>query len=235
MQRMPNIHPGISLPALAFVAISMLMPGSVFAGPDCTAHPNHRSCTGGGGDEGGVIRTITQVGDNIYGDRIFSDGGGSYIHQVDMVSQGIGSPGNYFLKLTKGNQPAIRSMFLDFSDCVLGPCDPPSTNYPEEFTINFFTSDVNLRDLESTSESLAVNMSLKIEGNDGLWQLFFDPSDARCSHSTTILAIPRQVAEAWIFVADENHYACLAKIGNGGEFIFSGKYRMPFLLRVTRK
>lgn len=235
MQRMPNTCPGFSLPALACVAVLIGMPGSVLAGPDCTTHPNHRSCSGGaGGDEGGVIRTVTQVADNIYGDRIFSDGGGSYIHQEDMVSQGIGSSGNFFLKLTKGNQSPIRSMFLDFSDCVLGPCDAPSTNFPEEFTINFFTSDVNFRDLESTSESLAVNMSLKIEGSDGLWQLFFDPSDARCSQSTTIFAIPR-TTDAWIILADENHYACLAKIGNGGEFIFSGKYRMPFLLRITRK
>ena len=42
-----------------------------------------------------------------------------YIHKVDKVSTGIGNnAGNFFLKLTKGNQLAIRTLFFDFSDCA---------------------------------------------------------------------------------------------------------------------
>ena len=234
---------GATLPGCFVLALSLGMltlPGSSLANPpDGAGNHNH----GGGGGGGTIPVTVTFrdfPGDDVdpVPDRLMSDDLGDYIHKVDKVSTGIGNNGgNFFLKLTKGNQPAIRTLFFDFNDCASpGECFPP---FADGFSIagtNIFTSGsgINLREMfvGQVRDDLSLILALNLNSEDlGLWQLFFDPSDARCSGSTYI-TVRRIDTDTWGIEAGPDDVACLMEQSGGGEHIFSGLYHMPFKITV---
>ena len=161
-----------------------------------------------------------------------------YIHKVDKVSAGIGNnAGNFFMKLTKGNQPAIRTLFLDFSDCVEGPCSPPFLQGFSVGPTNFFTSGINLSEMfvDEVRDDLSLRVALDLTSvGGGVWSLFFDPLDDRCPGSTNI-TVRRIAADTWEIEAGTDDVACLVEVVGGGEFLFSGRYHMPFKITVKRK
>lgn len=65
---------------------------------------------------------------DLSGDRIRSDGKGSYIHGVDRVTAVIHDSGQ--LELDTGHTSTRRSLALDYGDIVLG-CGDPGTQVPD--------------------------------------------------------------------------------------------------------
>ncbi len=160
-----------------------------------------------------------------------------YIAKVEKVTTGISTRGNFFMKLTKGNQPAIRTLFLDFSDCASVPaeCTAP---FIDGFTIaNVFTSGINLR--EMVIDEVRGDLRLRVAFNLGsvglgLWNLLFDPFNADCPGSSTI-TVTRTGADTWVIEAGPSDVACLGELAGGGDLIFSGRYHMPFKILVQKK
>ncbi len=155
---------GATLPGcfvLALVWGMLALPGSILADPP-DGNGNHNHGGGGGGNGGTIPVTVTFrdfQGDDVdpVPDRLMSDChdcsatcdcSSPYIHGGDKVRTGIG--GNFFMKLTKGNQPAIRTLFLDFSDCASGPCNPPFLQGSTVGPANVFItsgSGINMREM----------------------------------------------------------------------------------------
>jgi len=233
----------------------LALPGSVLANPpDENGDHNHGGGGGGGGDGGGTI-PVTVTFRNFEGDvldpvpdRLMSDCHdcpttcdclSPYIHKVDKVSTGIGSNGgNFFLKLTKGNQPAIRTLFYDFTDCIEGPCEPPFQNGFSVRGANMFTSGsgINLREMfvGEVRDDLSLRVTINLDSvGGGLWLLFFDPSSPNGSGSTYI-TVARIDTDTWEIEAGIDDVATLAKQASAGELIFSGRYRMPFKITVQK-
>jgi len=217
---------------------------------------------GGGGDEGGSTLPVMvtfrdcNVGgmdgdvlpeecepddpDGFLPDRIQSDGFDAYIDRVDKVSTGIGSPNSFFMKLTKGNQKAIRTLFLDFSDCVSGEeCNPPDP--PQVVSVGpafVFAGGVNLRAMALGDSGARWNLRLRVELNlfsegQGLLSLFFDPGNMDCQNSTTI-KVRRTALDTWVIEAGQDDVACLTGFDGSGD-IPLGRYHMPFLMEVQTK
>ena len=228
---------------------TLALSGSALANPpDGNGNHNH----GGGG---GTI-PVTVTFEDLLGDGLTSDCGTGdcpYIHKVDKVSTGIGTSGNFFMKLTKGNQPAIRTLFLDFSDCVSPPdqCEQPLLcPFPDQcdqlvegqgFTVgaaNVFTSGINLREMkvdETDVLSLMVSFDLTSVGA-GVWNLIFDPLNADCPDSSNIAVTKTgDNPDTWMIEARENDVACLAGLLEPGDGFPRGLYHMPFKLTVQKK
>ena len=158
-----------------------------------------RDCTGGEYGDGLPLEKCEPDGNGGYlPDRILSDGFGAYIDRMDKVSTGIGSPNSFFMKLTKGNQPAIRKLILDFRDCAIGEeCNPPDP-HPEGGQqvvsvgpANVFAGGVNLRAMAETPLGDSGALRLRVELNlfsieQGLLSLFFDPGNMDCPSGPTI-------------------------------------------------
>ena len=204
--------------------------------PDC----NCGSDDGDGGGGGGTI-PVTVTFEDLLGDGLTSDCGTGdcpYVDSVEKVGAGISTRGNFRMSLTKGNQPAIRTLFLDFSDCMEGPCEPPFLQGSTVGPVSMFTSGsgINLREMlvgEVRDDlTLGVGFNLtSVEGGD--WRLFFNPSKTDCQGSSTI-TITRIDTDTWEIEAGVNDVACLAKQAGGGVLEFSGLYHMPFKITVQK-
>lgn len=233
---------------LALVCAMLVLPGSVLANPP-DENGNH-SHGGGGGGTIPVTATFRDFqGDNLepVPDRMMSDFHdcpttgdclSPYIDGVDKVGAGISTRGNFRMTLTKGNQSPIRTIFFDFSDCIEGPCEPSFTFGFSTGQTNMFTSGsgIDLKEMfvGEVRDDLTLGMALDLTSVDlGVWELFFDPSNARCSGSNYI-SVTRVDADTWEIEAGIDDVVCLAKLGGGGEFIFSGLYRMPFKIIVQK-
>ncbi len=232
---------GATLPGcvlLALVWTMLALSGNSLANPpDGDGNHNH-------GSGGTIPMTVTFrdfPGDDVdpVPDRLMSDGLGDYIDKVDKVGAGISTRGNFRLALTKGNQPAIRTLFYDFSDCVDGPCTPP---FIEGFSVapaSVVTSGSGINLLEmfvgQARDDLRLILTLNLDSvENGLWQLFFDPSNADCSGSTFV-TVERISADTWEIEAGPDDVACLREQSGGGEHIFSGLYHMPFKFTIKIK
>ena len=137
---------------------------------------------------------------------------------------------------SKRNQPVIRTLFFDFSDCIEGPCEPPSEAGFSVGTVNMFTSGsgIDLREMlvGDVRHDLTLIMGFDLRSVDlGIWRLFFDPSNDRCEGSTNI-TVRRVAADTWEIEAGPDDVACLVEVVGGGEFIFSGSYHMLFKITV---
>ena len=235
-------------------------------------HTHKKDCDGGGGGDGGgtipVMVTFRDfLGDADFSpDRLMSDchlepwRDCPYIDKMDKVSVGIGSSvgleGQLAMHLgVRGKQPAIRQLFLDFSDdtdatgnpdgepdnCVSGKgtCQPPTL--PDGLThggVNLYTSGVNLKDVVDDGTSRPLNMSVGMDLNiinQGIWRLFFYyTSFADCPGGTTI-GVTRTSADTWEIEAGTYAVACLAQQVGAQGYIFKGLYSMPFLMYVQKK
>ena len=218
----------------------------------------HKKPGGGGGGKVSLISTFRDLGDLLSPDRLMSDckmGNCPYIDKVDNVGTNIDTLGDFSLRLpSKRNQPPIRTLFLDFSDCAsLDEC--PSFTGDDGFTGfglsgpgNMFTSRVNLRgmDVGETGDGLTLKMSFKPVGSEFAWKLFFDPSNLDCPPlgsfpvSSSFVSVTRTSADTWEIEAGQDGQdavACLErrKEKRGSEFIFKGLYHMPFKITVQKK
>lgn len=223
---------------LAFVWAMLTLSGNSLANPpDGDGNHNH----GGGGGGGTIPVTVTFrdfPGDDFdpVPDRLMSDGLGDYIHKVDKVGAGISTRGNFRMALTKGNQPAIRTLFYDFSDCVDGPCTPPFQAGVSIAGASVVTSGSGIDLLEmfvgEVRDDLRLILTLNLDSvENGLWQIFFDPFNADCSGSTFV-TVERIDIDTWEIEAGPDDVACLREQAGGGEHIFSGLYHMPFKITV---
>ncbi len=136
--------------------------------------------------------------------------------------------------LTTKARPQIRTLFLDFSECVSqGECSPPFT---EGFTAgeNMFTNDsgINLKEMAvgEFREDLSLRVVFSQDGNR--WELVFSPS--RCSESTTIdITKTGENPDTWMIEAEPFDVACLLENGGGRRAVmFHGLYLMPFMITV---
>ncbi len=233
---------GATLPGcfvLALIWGMLALPGNSLANPpDGDGNHNH-------GSGGTIPMTVTFrdfLGDDVdpVPDRLMSDGSGDYIDKVDKVGAGISTRGNFRLTLTKGNQPAIRTLFYDFSDCASpGDCFPPFQNGFSVRGANVVTSGSGINLLEmfvgEVRDDLRLIMMLNLDSvENGLWQIFFDPFNANCSESTFV-TVERINVDTWEIEAGLDDVACLMKQAGGGEMIFSGLYHMPFKMTVQTK
>ena len=238
---------GATLPGcvvLALVWATMALSGGALADP-----PPHNHGGGDDGGGGGGTIAMTATFQNRPGDGLMSDCHDCqttcdclppYIDKVDKVGAGISTRGNFRLTLTKGNQPAIRTLFYDFSDCVSpGECNPPIQNGFSVGPANVVTSGSAIDLLEmlvgAVRDDLRLIMSLNLDSvENGLWQIRFDPSNANCSGSTFVTG-ERISADTWEIEAGPEDVACLTKRAGGGEHIFSGLYHMPFKFTIKIK
>lgn len=236
---------GATLPGcllLALVWATMALSGNSLANPpDGDGNHNH----GGGGGGGTIPMTATFrdfQGDDEdpVPDRLMSDGLGVYIEKVDKVGAGISTRGNFRLTLTKGNQPAIRTLFYDFSDCVSpGECFPPFIEGISVGPASVVTSGSGIDLLEmfvgEVRDDLRLILMLDLATvENGQWQIFFDPFNAICSDSTFV-TVERINVDTWEIEAGPDDIACLRKQAGGGEHIFSGLYHMPFKFTIKIK
>ena len=248
-----KIFRGSKLSACLIFAVGWILlaqPGAILANPpDENGNHNHGG-GGGGGDSGGKIAVAVtfrdfQGGVGVDPDRIMSDCfncittcdcQSPYIEKADRVGAILGSAkGNLVMGLGKANKPAIRTLFLDFSDCIEEPCSPIFQN-GFVGSLNLFTSGVDLREMFVGEVRGDLNLKIAIDQSsigEGLWQLFFNPSDDRCLGSSTVM-VTRSDADTWEIEAGPTDNACLAEHGGGGNLIFSGLYHMPFKIIVRK-
>ena len=230
--------PGCLLLALVWTMLA-LCGNSLANPPDGDGNHNH----GGGGGGGGKI-PVTVTFRDFLGDGLKSD-----CHDCqttcDCLSPYIAGAvittlGNFRMGLgSKGNQPVIRTLFFDFSDCIEGPCEPPFEDGFSVGSVNMFTSGsgIDLREMlvGEVRDDLSLIMGLNLDSvENGLWRIFFDPLNDRCEGSTFI-TVRRVAADTWEIEAGLTDVACLVEVVGGGEFIFSGSYHMPFKITIKIK
>ena len=212
------------------------------ADPDCNCGDDGDGHNGKGGGGGTIPVTVTFrdfPGDDVFApDDLISDCGTGdcpYIDAVDKVSAGISTRGN--LRMVLGNRGGIRTLFMDFSDCIEGPCEPPFLLGSAFGNLVTSGSGINLRRMlvgEVRNDlSILRGFSLSSVGG-GDWRIFFNPSNVDCPGSSTI-SITRIDSNTWEIEAGENDVACLAKQASGGVVEFRGLYHIPFKITVQTK
>ena len=252
-----------SLFAFAIVVLVLgwaIIPVQAHVGPESEClhrDENHKHCSEPPPDGGGTIPVMVTFDDTVRDDAVgedglmsdcpvFNPGNCPYIDKMDKVSVGIGSSvgleGQLAMHLgVRGKQPAIRQLFLDFSDCRSEPmCDSPSL--PNGLThggVNLYTSGVNLKEMGFVGNtSSPLNMSVGMDLNiidQGIWRLFFYyTSFADCPGGNTV-GVTRTGADTWEIKTGTYAVACLAQQVGAQGYIFKGLYSMPFLMRVQKK
>ena len=215
-------------------------PARAHTGDPCphTKNPDHKHCGGGGGGSIRVTVTFRDAGSSPPPpDRLRSDDLGDYVDKEDKVSTAIGTPGHFFMELTKGAQPVNRTLFLDFSDCVLGPCFPP---FPEGSSgpANVETAGRNLREMAVNDTRFDLSLRVAFSVGGGIWHLFFGPHNvvvnSDCPGSSKI-DVTRTGADTWVIGAGQNAVACLLEEIAPSDLILSGQYFMPFQITVQKK
>ena len=191
----------------------------------------------GGGGGGGRSIPVSVTFLNRDGDRIMSDGF-AYIDGEEEVTAIIRKTGDLHLFLTRGGrfQTPMRTLHYNFVDCVSPEerCNPPMVSFDTVGAANTFTSGIDLREmgLGEMRGNLRLSMAINLNSIElGEWHLVFNPFDADCSQSSTV-TIERTGADTWEIEAGANDLACLKQSKGGGEFTFSGRYRMPFKFTV---
>lgn len=174
------------------------------------------------------------------GDRVDSDGKGTYINKVDRAKVYLQSGAHYAdfvldLVTTKG----VRELFVDFGDCAAAPCSPPFAQDTVFYNTVLQTRRANLPAME-VGETTAARLHLGFwapdeTGENVAWAVRFDPLDTStgCEDSSTV-ALTRVDASTWVIEADLNDVACLAALRNS-LWELRGKYRLPLQVTVKLK
>ena len=180
--------------------------------------------------------TVT-LGDDS-GDKIGSDNGVYF----DVAS--INRHGNFWFTIggkQKPNGPAIRMLWLDFSDCVSGPCTSPLPPVglfaASPGSVILSTHGIDLTEIlvdEFSDVDAGMNLNIDLTKTGGgywtlRWALDFENCPAGVSSPVTVT---RTAADIWEIEAFPNDLACLGEFV-GGKWEFRGFYRMPFLMTVV--
>jgi len=189
------------------------------ADPDCGGD-------GTGGGEGGALSLNVTFGDAST-DRLQSDGEGPYVSGQEKVSANIGAHG-LSLQLTRGNQPTIRTLSIDFRDaCFAGPCMPPArdplSDGSGDTVATIQSSDVNLRGMQlgEVRHDLGLRVVMK------RWFLNFEPH-VDCAGGSAV-TVRRADADTWVIGGvGTTTKGCLLTRG-----VDSGVWDMPFEMTLT--
>lgn len=219
----------------------------------CTGpHKNDDGCNGDGGGGGGVLRVNVEFRDDVNDSDSPTDGlqsiGGTYKHKEQNVSAGIGGSGEFTLKLTKGNQLAMRTLFLDFT-CVsedTDDCNPafqlddsPNSSGDSVGLLTIATTRVDLLALTETETRHDLRLSLQLDLNligGGLWHLGYAADGFGICPGGNDIDVTRISADTWKIVATSLDKACLVKRdGTAMGDIPSGLYSMPFEMTVKKQ
>jgi len=229
---------GATLPGcfvLALVWAMLALPGNSLANPpDGDGNHNH------GGDTIPVTVTFRDFlgdGDDPVPDRIQSDDGETY------DSASIGRTGKFGLEIggkQKPNEPPVRMLWLDFSDCVSGPCTSPLPPVglfaASPGTVKLRTHGIDLTEMlvdEFLDVDAGMNLNIDLTKTGGgywtlRWALDFENCPAGVSSAVTVT---RTAADIWEIEAFPNDLACLGEFV-GGHWEFRGLYHMPFKMTL---
>ena len=185
------------------------------------------------------IPVIMTFGD-AFGDRIMSDGGGSYIHGVNGVRAVFDASGDADLDTQPAGSRGNRTLFLDFTDPVTAQSSPPFTT---QFVTAFLSTSAaqTLEGNPITNRLLGMNVgqialtNLNINFNTpGLgWFIRFNPTYT----GATKVLVTRIALDTWVIEADANAVAKLLSYPTKGKFVMTdrGNYRMPCEVTVKLK
>ena len=226
---------------LAFACLMLTISGITLANPpDGDGNHNHGGGGGGGGDTIPVTVTFRDFlgdDDDPVPDRIQSDDGETY------DSASIGRTGKFGLGIggkQKPNEPAVRMLWLDFSDCVSGPCTSPLPPVglfaASPGTVILGTHGIDLTEMpvdEFLGVDAGMNLNIDLTKTGGgywtlRWALDFENCPAGVSSAVTVT---RTAAGIWEIEAFPNDLACLGEFV-GGEWEFRGLYHMPFKMTL---
>ncbi len=177
-------------------------------------------------------------------DRVRSDGGGPYIDNVQKVSAYIQSGAHAAdIELWLGNTKGVRTLSLDFSDCV--SADGCSSPFQQGFVYRntaWRTLQGNLPAMEVGETNVPVRLRIEFDAPDPAtgeskhWFLRFDPLDFDTECQGSNLAISRISSSAWVIEAGSLQTACLlSQEGVNQPRLVRGRFAMPFQATVTLK
>jgi len=176
-----------------------------------------------------------------YGDRIMSDGGGSYINGVGGVRAVFVALGNAVLDTQPAGSRGNRTLFLDFTDPVL--TTQPSPPFPTQFVTAFLSTSAaqTLEGTPITNNLMGMDVGQIAQANlninfntPGLgWFIRFDPNSGAAK-----VLVTRTGEDTWIIeAAGANAIAKLFSYPTKGKFVLTdhGNFRMPCELTVKLK
>jgi len=181
---------------------------------------------------------ITMTFGDSFGDRIMSDGGGSYIHGVNGVYAVFDVSGDADLNT---QSRCTRTLFLDFTDPLTTQPSPPfGTGF-----VNAFLSTSAAQTLEgnpitnrllgmNVGQIALTNLNLNFSAAGLGWFIRFNPANYS---GTTKVLVTRTGQDTWIIEADANAVAKLLSYPTKGKFVMTdrGNYRLPCELTVKLK
>jgi len=192
---------------------------------------------GTGGGEGGALSlrvTIEDGANRLQSDSPLrlSDEELDYVDGEEKVSAAIGSHG-LSLSLTRGNQRAIRKLWVDFSgdacvsadsdDCM--PPDQAPLDVSSGYTVaTIYSSNVNLRAMLEGAAGIRNDLGLQVVMKR--WVLNFEPHPD-CAGGTTA-TVERTAEDTWVIWSGSETRGCLLTRG-----VPSGVYDMPFRMTLT--
>ncbi len=228
--------------------------------------PGHKK-PGGGGGGGGKVSLIGTFRDTFSpdgDDRIMSDCQGgvllcSYIDGEGAVVS-IDGHGHFNLNMKARPNRAVRSLFLDFTQCAEAPCTPPfSTDLSAATGLVFIETSMRTGVAPGNMAVGAVEPNEKLilvfraadpwdMNLDYKWKVRFQPDPApnspdpeACKGSSNI-TVGHPDEDTWLFEALQGEaggaVACLESrlfSDANAPFVLRGKFVMPFMITATRK
>lgn len=168
------------------------------------------------------------------GDRVDSDGLGTYVDGKDKVSVKIDSDAhNNDIVMNLERTRGARNLFLDLTDCAESSCD--QRPFDKELLwdkTNMQTRAARLLDFE-VGGTQPVRLWVKFYWNGAGWWLRLDAEDRETdclSHNATAT---RTAQDEWVISAGTEQVACLLTLtGDGKEA--RGKFHIPlqFIVRL---
>lgn len=207
---------------------------------------------GGGGGGGGSDITPAKItfassrGMGELGDRIDSDGGGTYVHGQDGLEVYLGAGGAHGDIFFLLGNATNRGLWLDFSVCArIDPldCNPPNpalgVDYDTSIAVapgDAVPSGDGLFGIAAGDTIYApVEIFYAYTGEQHPGKVFFDPGlkgKNPCKNLSLNVAIYRPgPEERWIVSADDATPACATLPGGGGNDL-SGQYDMTFSFTI---
>ncbi len=228
--------------------------------------PGHKKPGGGGGGGGkvsliGTFRDLDGVVPVGEPDRILSDcrqgdmdpNACPYIDGEGAVVS-IDGHGHFNLNLKASPNRAVRSLFLDFTQCAQGPCTPPFSAdfaFPETFMRTGVAPGNMAMGTVEPNEKLILLFRAADPWNMNLvykWKVRFQPDPAphsadpeACIGSSNI-TVGHPDEDTWLFEALQGEaggaVACLeSRLFSDAKapFILRGKFVMPFMITAKRR
>jgi len=164
-------------------------------------------------------------------DRITSDGQGAYSHGTDKVRAVLVANGNFFLMTNDSSKPAVRRLFLDFTDPVSSGSPPFGTGTQQGYLSTSCENSGGLRDMAvDTSQLCNMSVHFSVPGTNTQWAIRFGAYS-----DTTPATVHRIDVESWEIEVPEPAVGKLLSAPTKGRLVFTdqGNFHMPVMLSVT--